>query len=124
MKHYIDFFNLLNNARNSKKTYFISKKHRIVKNYIKILLKYNIVFFYIEKDNYYLIYLNLETKFRMINMFKKSRILILKKKYLFNINDKYRDFIIMNDLGFIGSNEVLKLNKGGIIFNKIELRYS
>jgi len=124
MKHYIDFFNLLNNARNAKKTYFISKKHRIIKNYIEVLLKYNIIFFYIEKDNYYLVYLNLETKFRMINMFKKSRILILKKKYLFNINDKYRDFIVMNDLGFIGSNEVLNLNKGGIIFNKIELKYS
>lgn len=121
MKHYFDFYNLLYINKNFKNSYFIFKQHKFIKLYIGLLLKYNIITCVIKKNNFYLVFINLHSPFKLINMFRKSRILILKKKYLNNINNKYKDFIVMNDLGLINSNGIRLHNKGGVLFNRIEI---
>lgn len=116
------FYKILNNIKinnkNNKNYFFISLKKNEL-NFIKKLIKINIIKFIIKYDNKYIIYLNFFKKnkiiFKIKNLYKLSNFKNIKIKEIKKINKKNKILLISSNKNIITNFESEKLKIGGII---------
>jgi ribosomal protein S8 len=120
------FFKLINeikvnNIIKNKKIFIKINKNEL--NFLKKLLKLNIIKFIFKKNDKYIIILNFFKKnkliFKIQNMYKPSALKILKKKNIKYINKKNKFIIISSSKGIIHNYEAEKKKIGGLIISYI-----
>ena len=116
------YFNILNKIKLNnlikKKILIINIKNNEL-NFLKKLIKLNIIKYIFKKKNKYILILNFFKKNKLIfnfkNLYKPSNIKIIKLKNLKKINDKNKIIIMTSNKGIIDNYEAFKKKTGGVI---------
>ena len=116
------FYNILNKIKINniiKKKILIININKKETNFLKNLIKMNIIKFIFKKNNKYVLILNLFKKNKLIfnikNVYKNSNIKYIKYKNIININKKNKILLISSNSGIINNFEAEKNKKGGVI---------
>jgi ribosomal protein S8 len=116
------FFSLLNKIKINniiKKKNLITNINNKELNFLKKLIKMNIIKFVFKKNNKYIIILNLYKKNKLIfnikNLYNTSNYKYLKYKNIKKINKKNKLLIISSNKGIINNYEAETKKTGGVI---------
>ena len=118
------FFEILNKIKINniikKKILIINIKNKEI-NFLKKLIKLNIIKFIFKKNNKYILILNFYKKKKLIfnikNLYKPSNNIILRYKNIKKINKKNKIILITSNKGIVNNYEAEKKKTGGLIIS-------
>lgn len=120
------FFKTLNKIKINniiKKKILIIDKNKNELNFLKKLIKLNIIKYVFSKNNKYILILNFFKKNKLIfnlkNLYKPSHNKIIGNKVINKINKKNKLFLLTSNKGIINNYEAEKKKTGGLIITYI-----